>query len=117
MAALGVGRDPVYRGGFIEGLTLTLAPWQDSGAGVVARIPLCQFRFLDVRGNLAALLASPHLARLRGLHLEMSYFGAEGAVALAQCPSLAGLRELGLRWNNLGSEGVQHLARSRHLAG
>lgn len=91
-----------------------------------------------------ALAGSPHLGRLRALHLHRNDIGDAGSQALAAAPWLRGLHALNLAdnglspagvralvesagvehlqalWlgrNHLGDEGAEALARSPHLAG
>jgi uncharacterized protein (TIGR02996 family) len=74
--------------------------------------------------SLSALLASPHLAGLRGLMLDFyrpipgtKAMSAAGMRALAQCEALSGLRELNLSGWALNPFRLRELARSRHFSG
>jgi uncharacterized protein (TIGR02996 family) len=58
---------------------------------------------------LAVLLASPHLAGLRGLLLENNSIGVAGAELLAGCPHLTGLSTLTLDYNHIGDAGLRAL--------
>jgi uncharacterized protein (TIGR02996 family) len=67
--------------------------------------------------GLGPVLLSPHLGRLRGLHLsECRLHGAAGVLPLADSPQLGRLTALSLDENRLGDEGVQLLAASRNCS-
>jgi uncharacterized protein (TIGR02996 family) len=65
--------------------------------------------------GIAALVASPHTPRLRGLHLRGQRITSAGAQALAAWPGLADLRVLDLHDNHIGPDGAVALAQSPHL--
>jgi uncharacterized protein (TIGR02996 family) len=82
---------------------------------------LAQRKHLTVRGNktkrssreeVAALVASPRLARITTLDLCGNQLDATAAAALAASPHLAGLTELDLTFNKIGDEGAAALAAS-----
>jgi uncharacterized protein (TIGR02996 family) len=66
-------------------------------------------------GRLSALLACPHLSKLRGLSLRGLKIGDAGACAVAACAGLAALRYLDLGLNDIGMDGVTALLESPHL--
>ncbi len=59
--------------------------------------------------GVTALARSPHLARLRALHLHLQRIGPDGARALADTPHLTGLRSLIIRFSPLGPTGAEAL--------
>jgi Ran GTPase-activating protein (RanGAP) involved in mRNA processing and transport len=65
--------------------------------------------------DVAALAASPHVARLRALDLHGCWISAEGARALARSPHLANLTELNLSYNAIRYDGAVALAKSPYL--
>jgi uncharacterized protein (TIGR02996 family) len=65
----------------------------------------------------AALLGSPHLARLAALDLERLALTADDLEALAAQPDLSRLRELVLAWNALENRGAIRLADMPQLGG
>jgi hypothetical protein len=60
--------------------------------------------------GLAALLASPYLARLECLDLESHNLGDNGCQTLAVVGKQLRLRELNLAWNGIGTTGAHILA-------
>ncbi|MBI2901027.1 MAG: hypothetical protein HYY17_12650 [Planctomycetes bacterium] len=67
--------------------------------------------------GLKTLATSPHLSRLRRLHLVGTGIGAAGAAALARSETLSGLEDLSLTGNRMGADGARALAASRCLRG
>jgi uncharacterized protein (TIGR02996 family) len=55
------------------------------------------------------LAASPHLGRLRSLHLNYCEIGMRGMTAIAEAETLAGLRDLYLAYNNILPAGLEAL--------
>ncbi len=136
-----------FRRGFVEELSLTsdvlldhanelfaIAPlrrlnlWR-AGPQVpaLARLPYLAgveaLEFSDPWDNLvradgmAALAASPYLARLASLNLSRNDIADAGAAALADAPWLAGVRALNLVENGLSDAGAEALAASPRVSG
>jgi uncharacterized protein (TIGR02996 family) len=70
---------------------------------------------LHNNGRLELLLASPHLAKLRGLNLSTSLLDAKDVQKIASCPYLGELRHLDLSWNQIGHSGMKAIANSPHF--
>jgi uncharacterized protein (TIGR02996 family) len=87
-----------------------LASW--SGLAEVERLSLGALHggpaFTD--DAMTVLASSPHLTRLRFLHLGQTVLGPDGLLALGNWPVLARLHSLGW-WNSrIGRDGARHLA-------
>ncbi len=107
----------------LDAVRVSFDPYQvdDAGLRVLAGCPPL-LRRLDTLSatecgvsvaGLRAVVASPHLHRLRVLHLnECGLRGEEGVRPLADSPQLARLTDLSLRENALGDRGVRVLAAS-----
>jgi uncharacterized protein (TIGR02996 family) len=68
-------------------------------------------------GQLAHLLASPHLHQLRALHTDLCLLQADDLRAMVQCPGLAGLRTFEVSGSfQLGRSGAAALADAPSLA-
>jgi carbon storage regulator CsrA len=108
-------RPATFERGFVEAAELTARQFLAHAEELFAAAPL---RRLRVRpGNrVAALAASPYLARLARLDLSGVSLGDEAAVALAGSPFLVGLDTLNLADNRIGEAGARALAASPHLA-
>jgi len=68
------------------------------------------------RLDAAALVACPHMARIRRLILTACNIGPKGAIALANSPHLRCLTDLSITADAIGDDGLAALARSPHLA-
>ena len=115
-----VGRDAVYRNGFIEGLTLSIDDFLQHGKKLFARIPLrrvCFQRNYQSKAGVAELLASPHLGRLRGVALRGYVNERSEARQLMSCPHLARMDSLELWVGEIGVPVAPLLAESPHLTG
>jgi uncharacterized protein (TIGR02996 family) len=107
----GTGRGAIFRGGFIEGLTLTVEDFLTQGERLFSRTPLRRVR-LRGPGGLGALLRSPRLFRLRGLDLSRCSWVTDDIDRIANCPNLSNLRSLGLSFCGIGMEAMRALAAS-----
>jgi uncharacterized protein (TIGR02996 family) len=119
--------------GFLEWVSLSARIFHERGEALFRMAPAIRRATLcEARGEVAALVQSPWLARLAALWVYGSaedrssefnwpnphYFdglGDEDAQALAGCPHLSGLTELDLTGNEIGDPGVQALAASPYL--
>jgi carbon storage regulator CsrA len=115
-------RSEPFERGFVETARLTVAEFLDHAATIFAATPLRRLvirapSVFDVPGSsLAALVASPYLARLSGLDLVGLALGDDEVSHLAASPHLAGLSTLDLAHNQIGEAGARALAASPHLA-
>jgi uncharacterized protein (TIGR02996 family) len=75
---------------------------------------LGMYECLDGR-DVRVLARSPHLTRMRALHLGGNAIRNTGASAIARSTSLAGLLHLDLSMNQITSDGARALARSTRL--
>jgi uncharacterized protein (TIGR02996 family) len=135
--------DPKFRRGFLEEVTLDPQTFLELGEQLFRLHPLRRVSFPGPGGyhHLAALAASPflarltalridritdrgaevlagspHLTRLTALSLPEGRIGPAGARALASSPSLQQLNSLGLYANVIGPQGAAALAASPYLA-
>jgi serine/threonine protein kinase len=122
--------DPIRS--LLDGLAATPGSWlldltnkqigDQALAALVASPALARRSVLYLSGNqitdvgAKALAASPHMANLTRLVLWDNLIGDEGVAALAASPSLANLTALDLGRNRVGDAGARALAASPHLA-
>ena len=115
MNGLSVGRDPIYHGGFIEGLTLSTDEFLAHIPTLVRRIPLRRLRLFQAYGSttrLADVFQSPYLAQLCELYIRNGNLDLEALRQLTQCPFLSNLGSLTLQYADLGQAGARLLAES-----
>ena len=105
-------RDPAYRRGFAEGMSLTGRSFIGLGAGLFDAAPLREVRLIAVNFLMGELARCPHLTRLAVLDLTGNRIGDAGAEHLLTCPHLEGLRELHLQGNDL-TDGMEARCRRR----
>jgi uncharacterized protein (TIGR02996 family) len=105
-----------FRSGMLEGVTLPAWQFLERAEELFALGPVRRARLFGTGGGvLAALAASPHLARIQSLDLAGNDLRAEDCRTLAESPHLAGLEALHLGSNHFGAEGARALAASPHL--
>jgi len=108
---------PEFHRGFVEKVSCRIADFLKGAERLVAVIPLRHLNVGETNPTLQALLASPHLARLRKLALYGNHLNDSAPEAIAASPHLRGLEELDLWDNRIGPAGVRALVGSPHLAG
>jgi hypothetical protein len=104
-----------FRRGFPEHVVMSAREFLREGAAIRAQTPLRSVALLGAGRVLAQLLAAPHLAGLRAIHLTGGMLGNAGVERLSDCPHLAGLTTLRLGLNEIGDAGAAALARSSVL--
>src|SRR5262249_49993230 len=75
-----------------------------------AKAPILHVKLTHAAGQIEALAASPHVARLRSLDLSENQLVDRDAIALADSPHFGRLRWLDLARNRIGDRGVDALA-------
>jgi uncharacterized protein (TIGR02996 family) len=107
----GLASGVVFHRGFVHEVNLTARQFLTHGDAVFAAAPVRHLHLLDAGRNLAAVLASPLLARLDALTVFAQYLGGPGgiAAALRGAKSLTGLRRLYLGRNRLTDDDVATL--------
>ena len=104
--------------GFPEQVTLRADDFIRNMGRVLRAAPVRGARILDC-SDVAALAASPHLAKLTSLNLlNLTYngIGPDGVRTLAASPHLSNLTSLDLAYNGIRDAGVRALAASPHLS-
>jgi uncharacterized protein (TIGR02996 family) len=86
---------PAFRRGFLASLNMTCGTFLRSARALFARGPLEQVTLRGCRGRLAEVLAQPCLARVSALTVVESFTDAD-VRALVACPHLGRLRRLAL---------------------
>ncbi|MFO0798339.1 MAG: TIGR02996 domain-containing protein [Gemmataceae bacterium] len=129
-----------FRRGFIEVVGVQAETFLAHAVDLFDAAPVRLAFFVGAPDQLAAVFASPHFTRLRGLglrevgavgaqllaaspgatgledlHLFSNDIGPAGATSIARSPYLPAVKALRLGWNWLGDEGLQALAESEHL--
>ncbi len=104
-----------FRRGFPEEVTMDTATFLARANELYQRAPVLHLTLRDARDHMAALAASPALARLESLALYKCQIGDEGAKLLAASPHLRRLRWLHLGFNDIGTAGIEALAASPNL--
>lgn len=115
MNDLGIGRNPIYNGGFIEGLTLSIDEFLAQISTLVCRIPLRSVRLYQTYGStarLADVFQSPYLGQLCELVIRNGNLDLESLRCLTECPFLSNLNSLTLQYAKLGPAGAKLLAGS-----
>jgi uncharacterized protein (TIGR02996 family) len=107
-------------GGRLRELNLSGAGDGDGAAVVLSRVSgLRNLETLSLGQvgpkGVAALAGSPHLSRLKNLHLGTSQVGDEGAEALAASPHLSALEHVLLNYTGIGDRGAVALVQSKRL--
>ena len=115
-------RTAAFAHGFVEAIHLTAAEFLANAEAIFAAAPVRHLRVrrpwpVSARVSVAALAASPHLARLTGLDWSGQELGDGGAAVLAASPHVAGFRSLVLRQNGIGDGGAAALADSPRMSG
>jgi len=100
--------------GFPEKVSISMDHFIKHMSSIRAICPVQSAVILN-HGNIEALAASPHLAKLTSLELWGNGISDAGARALAASPHLANLTHLDLGNNGIGGAGSRALAASRHL--
>ena len=110
--------DWTYRRGFIDSIDVAMRAFLDRADAFFRTAPLREVVFESgAAASVDALVAMPHLRRLRRLELSGLEIDDLAARTLARCPHLSGLSALVLYGNNIGEMGAHELAASPHLAG
>jgi uncharacterized protein (TIGR02996 family) len=113
----GLGREPVYRRGFVEGLTLDAEEFLTHGGELFQATPLRQVWLQRAAGLVEAVAASPLLTRLTDLDLSGNPLDDAEIRALANSPYAINLTRLSLTGTGLSDAGFRALLQSRHLRG
>jgi uncharacterized protein (TIGR02996 family) len=106
-----------FRRGLVEKVKVRAGAFLAHAPDLFRVAPIREVEVRGARGQLPALLACPHLARVAILDLHSNRLDAGDAGLLAGSPRLGGLSGLVLHSNELGGAGVRGLASSPHLAG
>jgi uncharacterized protein (TIGR02996 family) len=105
-----------WRRGFVEAAVAPGARIAPALEEIVRHTPLRRLTVVRIAApDLARLLGSRALLRLRELDLSINRLGAGGAAAIAACATVARLEELVLAEDDLGDEGATALAGAGHL--
>jgi len=102
---------------WVEGIEFSTARMMPLAAGcsLLAHVSTLHMPFAAKAAELADVVHSPHLRRLRALYLRNARLDDESAAILAAAPSLAGLLVLGLSHNRIGDPGLAALGNAPHL--
>ena len=117
-APLGKGLVAVYfRRGFVDQMTLYPRRFLDEGERYFRTTPIRRVKLVSLGSvvSVAELVASPLLARLRGLDLEGGRIHDDEARQLAESPNVAGLSFLGLARTGVNAAGLRALLASPAL--
>ena len=104
-----------FRRGFLAEVDVNAESFLKCAGPLLRQMPVPYIRFFEARNFLAALAASPHLARLHGLCFPHSALSADDLEALVASPFLTNLQHLCLDGNPLGPSGARRLAASARL--
>lgn len=103
--------DAVHFGrGFVEGVTLSLDTWLAHKTRLVELAPILHLRVERLHGRASALASDPLLAQVRSLDLAECQLDDEDVRALVASPHLARLRWISLERNAITEAGVAALA-------
>jgi uncharacterized protein (TIGR02996 family) len=105
-----------FRRGTLSWATLTLADFLKHGEAIFDRTSVRRIRLTEAKGGLAALAASPLLARVRRLDLGSNGLEHADLSALARSPHLGGLEELRLAETPFSAAGLADLLAGGALA-
>lgn len=109
-------KEKTFRRGFVDNISVHAALFLDKADAIFEQVPLWTLRPLKIGPVWAALLASPHLLRVRDLDLHNSALSQVRCRALAASPNLANLQRLNLGTNRtMGANGFRALLASPHL--
>lgn len=111
------GQGLAFERGFVATMRTTATRFLDGADALMRATPLQHLGLTNVGPKIDAVLASPHLARLRSLNFEHNKLRDELLAKLAACPGLAKLKRLDLGHNRFRIDGTVALANSPHLAG
>jgi hypothetical protein len=109
-------RDHGFERGFPSSVHSSTLNFLRQGKRMFQVAPVQRVSLTCLTGHLDALLASPLLTRLRGLHLGAARLRDAGAAKLAACPNLSGLTSLEVGWCAITDVGAIALAESTCLA-
>jgi uncharacterized protein (TIGR02996 family) len=112
-----IGREPRFSRGFVEGVTLDAPTFLARAPELFSIAPIRAVTFVDAASHVAAIAASPYLARLVAIQFynksHASPLGDEGLRKLVASPHLGKLAMLQLAFNDLGRAGMEALAAAR----
>ena len=112
-----IASEPRFYRGFVEGVTIGTAEFLSRADQLYRAAPIRHITFTGARGAMAALAASPALARLVSIGLQDNQLGDGDVQAFAASPHLGRLRRLTLAWNEIGEQGLEALFASSSLTG
>jgi uncharacterized protein (TIGR02996 family) len=117
--AKALASNPHFNGRLRE-LRMSAAGDRDAAAAVLSQVPALRNLETLTLGTVgpkgvAAFAGSPHLSRLKNLHVGSNQIGDEGAEALAASPHLSALQHVLLNGTNISDRGAVAIAQSRHL--
>ncbi len=105
----GLGRDPRFYRGFVEGITFSADGFLADGAALYSRAPIRHVRFESAATEMAALSRSKLLAQLVSISFDKNQLGDREIELLAASPHLKRLRMLDLGFNHIGMAGLEAL--------
>ncbi|VTT97259.1 Repeat-companion domain protein OS=Isosphaera pallida (strain ATCC 43644 / DSM 9630 / IS1B) GN=Isop_0537 PE=4 SV=1: LRR_6: LRR_6: LRR_6 [Gemmataceae bacterium] len=109
-------KEKTFRRGFVDDISVHASLFLEKADAIFEQVPLWTLRPLKIGPVWAALLASPHLLRVRDLDLHNSALSQVRCRALAASPNLANLHRLNLGTNRtMGANGFRALLASPHL--
>jgi uncharacterized protein (TIGR02996 family) len=104
-----------FRRGFVEHIRIDAAELLRRADELYDAVPILHLRLSGVPAVARELFASPHLARIRSLHVPSDELGDDEAELLAASPHLGELRSLSLYDNRISRRGLEAIAASTSL--
>jgi uncharacterized protein (TIGR02996 family) len=104
-----------FRRGFVDGVTLPADVFRQAAPVLFDTLPLTELHLHGAARDVTALLAGPHLRRLRAVRLSGNWPGDRLVRRLAKCPDLGAVRELDLSRCRLTDTGALDLVRAPAL--
>jgi uncharacterized protein (TIGR02996 family) len=102
--------------GFVENVTLDVQGFLECGPELFRLAPVQTVRLSSGSTGLPAVVAAPHLARVRGLNLSYLRFGLAEIQELVRSPYLDRLTSLDLTSDHIGIAGLRLLTGSPWMA-
>lgn len=114
---LAIASQPRFFRGFVESVTIDAPTFLARAPELYAAAPIRALTFVDAASHIAAIAASPHLARLVMLRFynksHGSPLGDAGLRTLLASPYLRKLAILDVPFNELGREGIEALCAAK----